>query len=99
MTPEDYFGGFFMSHAANKVRTLLSNTPHRMTFSQVRKELPELLENEVSMALCYLLRKGFVSREQVPNPINKGRKMVWEYKFLTAQGATNEQAGNQVPQG
>lgn len=88
-----------MSKAAHKVRTLLSATPHRMTFSQVRKELPDLLENEVSMALCYLLRKGFVTRMQVPNPTNKGRKMVWEYEFMTQQGATNEQTGNQVSQG
>ena len=76
----------------------MSNTPRRMTFSQVRKELPELLENEVSMALCYLLRKGFVKRIQVPNPTNKGRKMVWEYEFLTPQGTTNEQAANHVSQ-
>lgn len=87
-----------MSKAAIKVRTLLAEKQTRMTFAHVRQAIPDLLESEISMALCYLLRKNQVTRQQVPNTHNKGRKLVWEYEFIT-QGAKHEQDSNQVPQG
>lgn len=82
-----------MSKAANKVRAFIAQQQTRVTFANVRQAIPDLMESEVSMALCYLLRKNQVTRQQVPNTNPKGRKLVWEYEFIK-QGAQHDQAGN-----
>lgn len=38
--------------------------------------------SEVSMALCYLKKYRFVTREMIDNPTGKGRPQVWLYTYF-----------------
>lgn len=68
-----------MANAAKKVREHLRNNTVQ-TLSQIKSALIDLKPNEISMALCYLQKKGYLTRELVANE-NTGRKQVWQYQF------------------
>lgn len=68
-----------MANAARKVREHLRTNPIQ-TLPQIKSVLIDLKPNEISMALCYLSRKGYLTRELVANE-STGRKQVWQYQF------------------
>jgi hypothetical protein len=68
-----------MANAARKVREHLRENPLQ-TLVQIKSALIDLKSSEISMALCYLNRKGYLTRELIANE-NIGRKQVWKYQF------------------
>lgn len=72
-----------MSNAAVKVRDVFELTKRPMTLSDIRTARPDLLPSQISMALCYFMRQRYMTREQIPNQHNAGRKKVWLYTFHT----------------
>lgn len=55
-----------------------SNTP--LTMHELLP-IAELKKNEISMALCYLMKQGYLSREKVERRGTRGRKEIWSYTF------------------
>ena len=68
-----------MPNAAKKVREHLRTNPIQ-TLPQIKTVLNDLKANEISMALCYLRTKGYLTRELIVNE-NTGRKQVWQYQY------------------
>jgi hypothetical protein len=69
-----------MSNAAVKVREVLKASETPLTLTQIKAATPDLQSNEISMALCYLRRQRYLTRELVPNT-EIGRKSVWQYRY------------------
>lgn len=69
------------SNAASKVRAVFVNSTKPLTLPDLKESCPDLLPSEISMALCYLRRQKYVSREQVEHDSTRGRKKVWQYTY------------------
>ena len=70
-----------MANAAKKVKSLLQANPVGLTLAEIKNQIPDLKANEISMALCYLMRMRWLSREPVKNAKTMGRKNVYTYTF------------------
>lgn len=70
-----------MANAAIRVRDVFKAAQQPLTLADINNALPDLKPSQVSMALCYFRKQRYVSREQVKNEKNKGRKQVWLYTF------------------
>lgn len=70
-----------MANAASKVRDLFKLTQRPMTLTEIRKSQPDLKASQVSMALCYLMRQRYMTREAVKNEQTRGRRTVWLYTY------------------
>ena len=66
--------------AASKVRSLFIASNEALTLSDIASKT-DLKAPEISMALCYLRRQKYLSREQIKNATSKGRKQVWSYNY------------------
>lgn len=51
------------------------------TIQMITQKHPQLTAEQVSMALCYLLKHKRVEREQVERPTGFGRRKVWAYRL------------------
>ena len=69
-----------MANAANKVRAEFVKHG-TLTLTQIKGFVPDLEKNEISMALCYLLRQKYLTRQPISNTLQKQRKLVWEYTY------------------
>lgn len=80
--------------SATKIRSLFISSQAPLTISDIRVAHPELKANEISMALCYLLKQRYLTRETTENKLKDGRKKVFVYTYhierLPAE-AINEQ--------
>lgn len=74
-------GDFFMANAAKKVKSLLQSNPVGLTLSEIKNQIPDLKANEISMALCYLMRMRWLTRQPVKNTKTMGRKNVYTYTY------------------
>lgn len=72
-----------MPNASSKVRQVFKSHNPVLTLSQILEQTPDLKGSEVSMALNYLMRQRYLTRKQIPNTSNIGRKQVWEYTYHT----------------
>jgi hypothetical protein len=72
-----------MANAASKVRDIFKSADGSLTLTDIRHALPELKSSQISMALCYLMRQRYMTREQIKNEQSRGRKEVWLYKYHT----------------
>jgi len=70
-----------MANAAIRVRDVFRAAQQPLTLADVNNALPDLKASQISMALCYFRKQRYVTREQVKNEKNKGRKQVWLYTF------------------
>ena len=77
-----------MANATRNVRAIFEAAQCPLTLTDVKLAMPELKSNQVSMAMCYFLRKGEVTREQIESPLNVGRKKVWLYTHLNSKKET-----------
>lgn len=68
-----------MANATRNVRALFETAQCPLTLTDIKTAMPELKSNQISMALCYFLKKGELTRQQVANEQSKGRKSVWLY--------------------
>jgi hypothetical protein len=69
-----------MANAASKVRAVFMQNS-TLTLTQIKTFVPDLEKNEISMALCYLMRQKYLTRKPVANKLEKQRKEVWEYTY------------------
>lgn len=70
-----------MANAAKKVKSLLQANPVGLTLAEIKNQIPDLKANEISMALCYLMRMRWLTREPVKNAKTMGRKNVYTYTY------------------
>lgn len=68
-------------NAASKLRALFKREQKPLTLTDINKFHPELKQNQISMALSYLRKYRYLSREQVANANAKGRKQVFVYTY------------------
>lgn len=70
-----------MSNAAKKVRAVFQEKNAPLTLTEIKQSLQELKASQISMALCYHMRQGYLTRQLIDNPTPKSRKQVWQYQF------------------
>lgn len=70
-----------MAKAALTVKQVLQEHTGQITLAQIQAKAPQLKSNEVSMALCYLMKMRYLTRELIPNSTPKSRKQVWLYTY------------------
>lgn len=70
-----------MANASSKVRKVFADLCVPLTLSKIKAHAPDLKASEISMALRYLQRQRFLTREQTENENNMGRKKVWVYQY------------------
>jgi len=85
-----------MPNASANVRAVFESSETPLTMHELLPLLPELRKNEVSMALCYLMKCGYLSRIKVDRRGTRGRKEIWEYTFHAdrQKGESHEQNEN-----
>ena len=74
-------GAFFMANAVTKIRHLFADLDKKLTLTQIKEHLPELKASEITMALCYLQRQRYVTRELTPSTSKYGRKNINLYNY------------------
>jgi hypothetical protein len=70
-----------MSKAVTKIQALFKSNPNSFTLKAIKELQPDLKASEISMALCYLKKQRYVSRQAVTSNTVKGRKQVWSYTY------------------
>jgi hypothetical protein len=70
-----------MTQAASKLRTLLKTKTEPVTLTAIKEVYPELKASQISMALCYLMKNRYVTRQKVPSNLARGRKEIWSYTY------------------
>jgi len=70
-----------MANATRNVRAIFDAAQCPLTLTDIKMAMPELKSNQISMALCYFIKKGELTRSQIPNEQSKGRKNVWLYTY------------------
>ena len=85
------FGGYMEKQLTDrknvsvKIRQMFRSNPENFyTLKQLNDFYPDLKPSEISMALCYLLKKSQIEREQIPNATKIGRKNVFAYRIKEA---------------
>ena len=66
--------------AASTIHSIFKDATAPMTLREIQDKVESLKASEVSMALCYLMRMRYLTRELTEN-ISKGRKRVWLYTY------------------
>jgi predicted transcriptional regulator len=74
-----------MANAANTVHFFLKTALKPYTLAEIKAETG-LKSNEISMALCYLRRQGYLSRKLTKNN-STGRKQIWAYIYHSDRSA------------
>lgn len=70
-----------MPKAAHNVKELFLAEQRPMILAEIRKSIPSLQPNEISMALSHYTKSRNLTFEVIPNPSNKGRKTVKRYTW------------------
>jgi len=71
-------------NAVQKIRGLFREKQQAMTNAEIKTHLPELKPSDISMAMCYLLKQRYATRELIPVQNPKARKTVWMYTYFDA---------------
>jgi predicted transcriptional regulator of viral defense system len=80
-----------MAKAASTVMAVFREQHRILTMIDVLTLSPELKKNEISMAFCYLLKQGYLTREKVERKGTRGRKNIWAYTFHPDRQKNNDQ--------
>ena len=83
-----------MANAVIRIREVFKQAQQPLTMADINIALPDLKASQISMALCYFRKQRYVSREQVKNEKDKGRKQVWLYTFHNAKLPKPVEAAN-----
>jgi hypothetical protein len=70
-----------MPNASSTLMTIFRESSEPLTMHELLPMAESLKKNEISMALCYLLKQGYLSREKVERRGTRGRKEIWLYTF------------------
>ena len=65
------------SGSVKLVRAALTEIPK--TFKEIKENCPGLKDGQISMSLCYLLRRNELVKEQVDRVAKYGRRRVFTY--------------------
>lgn len=77
-------------NAVAKVKAIFRASQKPLTLAQIKEKTIDLKSNEISMALCYLVRQRYATRTQIENTAKKMRKMVWLYTFYETKQPKEE---------
>lgn len=67
-------------NAASKVRKKFVENKSPLTMNEIYKGT-DLEYPAISMAISYLMRQKYVSRESISNPLPMGRRTIWQYTY------------------
>lgn len=67
-------------NAASKVRNKFVEHNAPLTMNEIYKGT-DLEYPAISMAISYLMRQKYVTREQIANPLPMGRRTIWQYTY------------------
>ena len=67
--------------AVLQIKDLFMTGCRPLSLADIRHAMPALEASQISMALCYLMRKQQVRRESIDNPRAKARKKIWLYTY------------------
>jgi len=67
-------------NAASKVRAAFLSSNKPLTITDIRVAT-QLEAPQISMAVCYLMKQRYLTREIVNNPLKHGRKQIWRYTY------------------
>lgn len=70
-----------MANASSKVRAIFIDADTTLTLAEIKEKATDLKSSEISMALSYLMRQRYLTRDTVPNKSNRGRKNVYVYQY------------------
>jgi predicted transcriptional regulator len=71
-----------MANALIKVRkSLIENSNTEVSISDIRIKCDDLLDSEISMALCHLKKQRWVTRVKGKSRQAMGRKEIWLYTY------------------
>jgi hypothetical protein len=70
-----------MPNASSTLMTIFRESKEPLTMHELLPLAESLKKSEISMALCYLLKQGYLSREKVERRGTRGRKEIWCYQF------------------
>jgi len=68
-----------MPKATVTIKAIFQDNSQSMTMADILAIAPELKKNEISMALCHLLKQGKLTRVKTQRSSTRGRKEVWQY--------------------
>jgi len=85
-----------MPNASSTLLTVFKENNVPLTMHEIMPMVPTLRKNEISMALCYLLKQGYLSRQRIDRLGTRGRKEIWQYQFHAdrQRKVSNEQTEN-----
>lgn len=69
------------SQSVTQVKKVFMDRKEPLTLSDLGKECLGIYPNQLSSALCYLMRARWVTREKRENPDNRGHKTIWVYTY------------------
>ena len=75
--------------AVSSIRYTFIEQSKPMTLTELKDKLPYLKSSEISMALCYLLKQRYVTRQKIENPIKNHRKTVYIYTYSAEKLSTS----------
>lgn len=78
-------------NAVKKIRSLFKDLNKPMTLYEIKHEIPDLKASDVSMALCYFMKKKQVTRKLIPNDNGRARKEIYQYTYDDS-GVNNDQS-------
>ena len=70
-----------MAGALVTVRNMFTESNRPFTAGEICRTHLALKPNEISVALSYLLKQRYVTRELIPSTHRMGRKKVWSYTY------------------
>lgn len=77
-------------NAVAKVKAVFKAHQKPLTLAEIKEQANDLKSNEISMALCYLMRQRYATRTQIENTVKKMRKNVWQYTYYETRLAKVE---------
>ena len=69
-----------MANEVANVRAVLEEG-NPVTLNDIQ-DITGMKPSAISMALCYFIKHQRVTRELIENPKQKGRKHVWQYRYI-----------------
>lgn len=79
-----------MANASSKVRAIFTDATKPLTLAEIKGLAVDLKSSEISMALSYLMRQRYLTRDTVPNTSTRGRKQVYVYQYHSERIEQNE---------
>lgn len=75
-----------MPNAVKKIKEVFIEKNQPLTLAEIKEKTPDLKPSEISMALCYFHKNGYVTREKINNKKQIARKTIYEYTFNHNRG-------------